>query len=233
MTSRTFSRVSRRFVLGGSVAAGLGAALPALLQAADQATLPVVRKKIPSTGEAIPVIGIGTNSFRDANYDELRRVLERMQELGGSVIDTAARYGESEGVIGRVLASLGSRKRTFLATKFNAEGVNLPMSGMGPPPGGAAGSGPGRMGGPGGPAGPGGPGGPGGRMGGPGGPPSDNVYGQASFERSLMRLQTDQVDLLYAHFIPSVEPLMPLMQQLKQAGKTRYIGITTFMPQQH
>jgi diketogulonate reductase-like aldo/keto reductase len=41
-----------------------------------------------------------------------------------------------------------------------------------------------------------------------------------------MRLKTDHVDLLQAHFLGSVEPLMPLMLDLKKAGKTRYIGIT-------
>jgi aryl-alcohol dehydrogenase-like predicted oxidoreductase len=58
-------------------------------------------------------------------------------------------------------------------------------------------------------------------------------YGQASFERSLMRLRTDHVDLLYAHFLPSVEPLMPLLTQLKLQGKTRYIGITTASRSEH
>ena len=49
-----------------------------------------------------------------------------------------------------------------------------------------------------------------------------------------MRLQTDHVDLLYAHFLGSVEPLMPLMEDLKKAGKTRYIGITNVgSPEQH
>jgi aryl-alcohol dehydrogenase-like predicted oxidoreductase len=59
------------------------------------------------------------------------------------------------------------------------------------------------------------------------------LYGQASFDRSLMRLRTDHVDLLYAHFLPSVEPLMPLLTQLKQQGKTRYIGITTASESEH
>ncbi|HUN25149.1 MAG TPA: aldo/keto reductase [Steroidobacteraceae bacterium] len=208
-------RISRRAALARALATGLCSALPALYREADAASLPVIRKRIPSTGELLPVIGIGTNSFRDAEYEELRQILARMHALGGRLIDTAARYGESEGVIGRALASLDLRKKMFVATKFNAPGVNLPFRRMGPP-GGA----PGRMAG-----------GPGGR--GFRGPPPDNVYGQASFDRSLERLKTDHVDLLYAHFIPSVEPLMPLMRDLKSAGKTRYIGITTFLPQQH
>lgn len=227
---RSLSHLSRRAALRGALATGLTAVLPSVLpsrlRAADQASLPVIRKRIPSTGERLPVIGIGTNSFRDAEYDELRQVLERMHALGGRLIDTAARYGESEGVIGRALASLKLEKRMFLCTKFNSTGVSSPFVRTGPPrgmrppggiPGGAR------------PATPGGPGG--GRA--FRGPPPDNVWGQASFDRSLERLQTDHVDLLYAHFVPSVEPLMPLMRKLKDAGKTRYIGITTFLTPQH
>jgi len=116
---------------------------------------------------------------------ELRDILKRMHELKGSVIDTAAMYGDSEAVIGKALTKLGIRKQMFIATKFNAEGVKMP------------------------------------------GPPSmDNVYGEASFERSLTALQTDRIDLMQAHFLSSVEPLMPLLQKLNQDGKIRYIGIT-------
>jgi aryl-alcohol dehydrogenase-like predicted oxidoreductase len=148
-------------------------------------------------------MGIGTNAFRGANYEQLRDILKRMHELKGSVIDTAAMYGDSEAVIGKALAELGIRKQMFIATKFNAEGVQMP----GPPPGAAAA---------------------------PGRPrPMDNVYGEASFERSLTALKTDRIDLMQAHFLASVEPLMPLLQKLKKTGKIRYIGITTVSEEQH
>jgi diketogulonate reductase-like aldo/keto reductase len=172
-------RFSRRGILRAGLMAGAGTMLAGTLPAADTAALPLIVRNIPSSGEAIPVMGIGTNAFNDINNTELRDILQRMRQLGGTLIDTAAMYGESEAVIGQALAQLGIRNRMFVATKFNAAGVF--------------------------------------------GEPS----GQASFDRSLMRLRTDHVDLLYAHFLESVEPLMPLMQQLKQAGKTRYIGITS------
>jgi aryl-alcohol dehydrogenase-like predicted oxidoreductase len=72
------------------------------------------------TGQRLPVIGIGTNVFSEAKRDELRPVLKRMVELGGSVIDTAPAYGESEQVIGELVAELGIRDRIFLATKLTA-----------------------------------------------------------------------------------------------------------------
>lgn len=60
-----------------------------------------------------------------------------------------------------------------------------------------------------------------------------NVAGLESFERSLNWLQMDRVDLLFAHFIDSVEPLMPVMQELKEQGRTRYIGITSVRRNEH
>ncbi|MGC3979702.1 MAG: aldo/keto reductase [Steroidobacteraceae bacterium] len=122
MSDPTHSKFSRRHLLQAGALAGAGMALGNTSLAADSATLPLITKAIPSTGEKMPVIGIGTNSFRDANYDELSAVLKRMQAMGGSLIDTAASYGESEGVIGRVLADLGIRNKMFISTKFNAAG---------------------------------------------------------------------------------------------------------------
>ena len=130
------SRFSRRQVVRGGVLATLGTMLTGPLRSADVASLPLITRKIPSTGEVIPVMGIGTNAFRDSNYAQLRDVLGRMHELGGTIIDTAAMYGDSEAVIGKALAELGIRNRMFVATKFNAEGAGRSM---GPPPGGPGG----------------------------------------------------------------------------------------------
>ena len=57
--------------------------------------------------------------------------------------------------------------------------------------------------------------------------------GEESFHRSLERLQTQHIDLLQVHNLEGVEALMPLMQKWKQAGKIRYIGITTSRVSQH
>lgn len=238
--SRNHPHFSRRAVVQTGLLAGAAAALPSLLAAADANSPPLITRAIPSTGEKIPVMGIGTNQFTTDKHDELRAILKRMSGLGGSVIDTAAMYGGggSETVIGQIMAEEKLRSKMFVATKFNAAGV-----GMGPPRGGAGGAPPGGPGGapPGAAAGgppPGGPGGgaPGGAPG-AGGPPRgmmmDNVSGLESFERSLKRLQVDKVDLLMAHALGSVEPLMPVMLDLKKQGRVRYIGITAVNPAQH
>ena len=78
----------------------------------------LIAKAIPATGEWLPAIGIGTDSFRKGVREEIRAELKRMHELGAAVIDTAAAYGDSEALIGEALESLGIRDRMFLATKL-------------------------------------------------------------------------------------------------------------------
>ena len=113
----------RRFIAAGA-AAGVGALLAPLLPAAEPAvsSAPLITKPIPSSGEQLPAIGIGTDSFSESARTEIRAELGRMSELGGTVIDTAAAYGDSEALIGDALASLGSRAHVFLATKLVASG---------------------------------------------------------------------------------------------------------------
>jgi aryl-alcohol dehydrogenase-like predicted oxidoreductase len=96
------------------------ASLPANVQ--GQASDNVITRPIPSSGEQVPVIGIGTNQFGRTDYNAVKAVLERMHALGGRVIDTAAGYGGSEAAIGRALGELNLRDEMFVATKFNAEG---------------------------------------------------------------------------------------------------------------
>jgi len=84
----------------------------------------LITRRIPATGERLPVIGLGSNSFTEARRSDLRALLQRMVELGGSVLDTAPVYGESEQVIGELLAELGIRGRIFLATKLTAAPMN-------------------------------------------------------------------------------------------------------------
>jgi len=118
MTRTTSSLFSRRDVLRAGILGGVAVAVHAPgVQSAD--STPIL-KAIPSTGEKIPVIGLGTNAYgvTDAAEIALRKeVLQRMSGLGGRVIDTAAAYGRSEEVIGELLAGLGNRKDYFLATK--------------------------------------------------------------------------------------------------------------------
>jgi diketogulonate reductase-like aldo/keto reductase len=79
-------------------------------------------RPIPSTGEAMPVVGLGTWPIFDVGTDEasrrpLRDVVKTLVAGGGKMIDTSPMYGRSEGVVGDLIAELGMRDKVFLATK--------------------------------------------------------------------------------------------------------------------
>lgn len=123
--------ISRRTVL--ELGAGLGAALLASRHALAQ-TGPLLTKTIPSTGERVPPIGIGTNRFGvgadAAARAQLRATLKLFADLGGKVIDTAAVYGTSEEVIGDLVRELGVRPNLFLASKTDLTGKTAGQAGL-------------------------------------------------------------------------------------------------------
>jgi aryl-alcohol dehydrogenase-like predicted oxidoreductase len=84
----------------------------------------LIRRPIPSSGEQIPVVGLGSSAtFRNVAEGEdvsaLREVLLAMVERGGTVFDTAPSYGASEAVAGRLAHELGITQKLFWATKVN------------------------------------------------------------------------------------------------------------------
>ncbi len=112
--------ILRRRLLQAGVAAGVAAAASGAFAAAAAKPLPQILKSIPSTGEKLTAVGVGTNAYGVSSAEELaelKRVLQSMPGMGGAVIDTARAYGTSEEVIGRLLADLGNRDKFFLATK--------------------------------------------------------------------------------------------------------------------
>jgi aryl-alcohol dehydrogenase-like predicted oxidoreductase len=84
----------------------------------------LITRAIPSTGERLPVVGLGSSATfsqvaRTEDVASLRAVLAKMVELGGTVFDTAPGYGASEEVAGEIAQHLGIAKRLFWATKLN------------------------------------------------------------------------------------------------------------------
>jgi aryl-alcohol dehydrogenase-like predicted oxidoreductase len=115
--------VTRRDALKIGVGVGLALTLDhldAFAASPRQATL--IEKPIPSSGERIPVIGMGTARYFDSVTAELREVIKRFPELGGKVIDTAPSYSNAEQVVGDIIAELNARPRYFLATKVTGPG---------------------------------------------------------------------------------------------------------------
>jgi aryl-alcohol dehydrogenase-like predicted oxidoreductase len=84
---------------------------------------PLMTKPVPSTGERLAVIGVGTNNYSPTTAEERaarREVLAGLTAAGAQVIDTAPAYRQSEEVIGELLADIGNRKQAFIATKVTA-----------------------------------------------------------------------------------------------------------------
>ena len=88
----------------------------------------LIRRHIPRTGDAIPIVGIGTARRYDvgnsaAERAPLREVLQHFTDLGASVIDTAPTYGTAEQVVGDLVREIGNRERIFIATKISLRGT--------------------------------------------------------------------------------------------------------------
>lgn len=85
---------------------------------------PLLTRPIPSSGEALPVIGLGSaGTFggmgSDGQRAPLREVLRLFHERGGRFLDTAPTYGEAERVSGSLATELGIHEEFFLATKVS------------------------------------------------------------------------------------------------------------------
>jgi|SaaInlV_100m_DNA_5_1039725.scaffolds.fasta_scaffold06212_2 aryl-alcohol dehydrogenase-like predicted oxidoreductase len=103
----------------------LASSLSAQIVGGDSAQL--IRKAIPSTGETIPIIGIGTNHYGhgigEGNDAELmaplRETLAKYAEYGSGLIDTSVRYRNSEEVLGTLFDELGLTNQFFISTKIS------------------------------------------------------------------------------------------------------------------
>ena len=118
----THDNTRRRLLLAGA-AATASMALPSISHA-DAEDSALQTRRIPVSGEALPIIGIGTAVIFDfendaAKYDDRRRVMRTLVAGGGKLIDTAHSYGRAEDRVGELTADLGLRERLFLATKFS------------------------------------------------------------------------------------------------------------------
>jgi aryl-alcohol dehydrogenase-like predicted oxidoreductase len=171
-------------IAGAGLALGGRAPLSARMvdSALEQAQLPLITRPVPSTGEAIPVVGVGTNRFATTDEEriaQLTEVLRTIADLGGRVVDTARSYGTSEEVIGEALRRNGARDRLFIATKFSLGGN------------------------------------------------ADPATARPGLELAFTRLGIPAIDLMMVHNLNGTGPLFPIMRELKQAGRFRYVGVST------
>jgi len=105
--------------------AGIGASLT--FRSAFGETHRIMTRKIPSTGEDIPAVGLGTWQVFDAGNSAaarapLRQVIAEFAKAGGKMIDSSPMYGSAESVAGDLVAELGLREKLFIATKVWTRG---------------------------------------------------------------------------------------------------------------
>jgi len=178
---------NRRTVLKAGLA--LGASVWASPRDVFAQAQPLIQKKIPSTGESIPIIGLGTarryeEIKTDAEKVPLRETIRQFKELGAKVIDTSPSYGAAEAVVGELVDELKVRDSLFLATKVSLRKVG-------------------------------------------------REEGIAQIEESFKQLRTKRIDLIAVHNLRDTDTQLRTLRELKQAGRIRYVGITTSFDNQY
>lgn len=178
--------VTRRDFIAAAASAAVVSLLP--LRAHGQTSRPsssaLIERAIPSTGERIPAMGIGSSGTfgvfetgaAPPDMVALREVFKLFVDAGCTVVDTAPLYGDAEIILGDLIADFGVRDRLFLATKLTRV--------------------------------------------------TGRDAGLAQFQASLRRLKTDRVELLQVHDMRDLDTQYALTRELKQQGKTKYIGLT-------
>ena len=124
--NKSFTISRRRLIKSGTVFS-LASLAQSLMAASDNNA--IITKTIPSTGEQVPVIGMGTWGTFDIGHEPKLRdaqceVLANFFKLGGTIIDSSPMYGYSEDVIGHCLKQSG-QSDLFSATKVWTPFKNL------------------------------------------------------------------------------------------------------------
>ena len=176
--------VSRRAVLGAAAAAAASSLFGPLVGLAQTGTL---SRAIPSSGERLPVVGLGSwITFNVGNDPELRAecaaVMRAFFAAGGRLIDSSPMYGSSQAVIGYGLRKLGRPPSLFSADKVWI---------------------------------------------------SSGSEGPGQIEESRRHWSVPRFDLLQVHNLLAWEEHLPMLLDMKAAGRVRYVGITTSEGRRH
>ncbi|MFN2508318.1 MAG: aldo/keto reductase [Chthoniobacterales bacterium] len=104
------------------VIAGTAASLLVAPSLSAQEERALLQRAIPSSGEMLPVIGLGTSRVFDAGSSAaerqpLEQVLAMLAKHGGKLVDTSPMYGRAEAVTGEIAAKLKLLDSLFMATK--------------------------------------------------------------------------------------------------------------------
>lgn len=179
--------LSRRNFLKTGVGVGTAWLLPSSFSSAQGPSL--LQKKIPSSGESIPIIGLGTarryeEVKSDAEKVPLRETILKFKEVGLKVIDSSPSYGTAEAIVGEIVDNLKIRDALFLATKVSLRELG-------------------------------------------------REAGIKQIEQSFKRLRTNKIDLIAVHNLRDTQTQLRTLREMKQAGRIRYVGITTSFDNQY
>lgn len=179
--------VGRRTAIKAGLAFGAAMLLPPDKLFAQAQSL--IQKKIPSSGEGIPIIGLGTaRRYEEVRSDgekiPLRETLRQFKQLGAKVIDSSPSYGTAEAVVGELVDGLKIRDSLFLATKVSLRNIG-------------------------------------------------RDEGIAQIEQSFKKLRTGKIDLIAVHNLRDTDTQLRTLRAMKQAGRIRYVGITTSFDNQY
>ncbi len=186
--SRKSNLFSRRDMLKISAGAGAGLALGNWsVFAQNSQSSGLIQRAIPSSGERLPLVGIGTARRYNVGTSAeerapLKEVLKRLPELGGKLIDTAPSYGTAETVVGDLVRDIGNRDRLFIATKVRKQ---------------------------------------------------DLADAKKEIEQSFEILHTDKIDLIQVHNLVGLDDVLPVLREMKAAGRIRYVGVSTSSGRQY
>jgi aryl-alcohol dehydrogenase-like predicted oxidoreductase len=98
-----------------------------IVPASAQSALPLITRPIPSTGEPLPAVGLGTAAVFDTadagTLQNARAVVRALIDNGGTLIDTASSYGDAERILGDVIGPASLHNKIFIATKLESPDV--------------------------------------------------------------------------------------------------------------
>ena len=128
----------RRFqgcLAGASLAAAWGQIDAASAAEGSSKMSRIATRPIPSTGEAMPIVGFGTWQTFDIGTSEAERaprreVLKLLFEAGGRMIDSSPMYGRAEAAVGDLLTGMKAHDKAFLATKVWTSGEKAGIAQM-------------------------------------------------------------------------------------------------------
>ncbi len=174
------SHLTRADFLRALSSVGIGAAALTSGISTGHAAMAMKTRKIPSTGERIAIVGLGTYKSFDTGPSAAERaphkkVLQILFEQGSTLIDTAPMYKPAETVVGDLLRELGLTQKAFVATKVRTTGKES---------------------------------------------------GLASYDMSEKLLGKGAIDLMQVHSLKDIGTQLPLIRDMKAAGRWRYIGVT-------